>query len=94
MIDAEKLAGIFKLLSVETRIRIVRALKRGPLCVAGLTSELGVSQEATSQHLRVLRAAGVVKSQKRGLNVYYSLDRQKTASISKAAGALHEQGSM
>jgi DNA-binding transcriptional ArsR family regulator len=89
MINAKKLAGIFKLLSVEARIRIVQALKRRALCVTELTSQLGISQEATSQHLRVLRDAGIVKFQKRGLHVYYSLDKQNVALMCKAVSALY-----
>jgi DNA-binding transcriptional ArsR family regulator len=89
MINAEKLAGIFKLLSVEARIRIVQALKRRALCVTELTSLLGISQEATSQHLRVLRDAGIVKFQKRGFHVYYSLDKQNVALMCKAVSALY-----
>jgi len=89
MVNAEKLAGIFKLLSVEARIRIVQALKRRALCVTELTSQLGISQEATSQHLRVLRDAGIVKFQKRGFHVYYSLDKQNVAFMCKAVSALY-----
>jgi len=88
MVDAEKLAGIFKLLSVEARVRIVQALKCRTLCVTELTSQLGISQEATSQHLRVLREAGIVRFQKRGFHVYYSLDKQNMAFIHKAVSAL------
>jgi len=90
MADAEKLAGIFKLFSVEARIRIVQALKRRAMCVTELTSQLGISQEATSQHLRVLRDAGIVWFQKRGLHVYYSLNKQNMAFIHKAVSALYE----
>jgi DNA-binding transcriptional ArsR family regulator len=89
MVNAEKLAGIFKLLSVEARIRIVQALKRRALCVTELTSQLGISQEATSQHLRVLRDAGIVKFQKRGFHVYYSLDKQNVALMCKTVRALY-----
>jgi DNA-binding transcriptional ArsR family regulator len=92
MADAEKLAGIFKLFSVETRVRIVQALKRRSMCVTELTSQLGISQEATSQHLRVLRDAGIVWFQKRGFHVYYSLDKQILAFIHKAVSALFEPG--
>mgnify|MGYP001056873645 CR=1 FL=1 len=90
MVNAEKLARIFKLLSVETRIRIVLALKRRAMCVTELTSQVGISQEATSQHLRVLRDAGIVKFQKRGFHVYYSLDKQNVAFMYKAVSALYE----
>ncbi len=92
MADAEKLAGIFKLFSVETRVRIVQALKRRAMCVTELTSQLGISQEATSQHLRVLRDAGIVWFQKRGFHVYYALDKPNMASIHKAVSALFEPG--
>ena len=89
MRDAEKLAGIFKLFSVGARVRIVQALKRRAMCVTELTSQLGISQEATSQHLRVLRNAGVVWFQKRGFNVYYSLDKENMASMYKSVSAVY-----
>jgi len=90
MRDAEKLAGIFKLFSVGARVRIVQALTRRAMCVTELTSQLGISQEATSQHLRVLRNAGVVWFQKRGFNVYYSLDKQNMALMYRSIRALYE----
>jgi DNA-binding transcriptional ArsR family regulator len=89
MRDAERLAGIFKLFSVGARVRIVQALKRRAMCVTELTSQLGISQEATSQHLRVLRNAGAVWFQKRGFNVYYSLDKENMASMYKSISALY-----
>ena len=92
MLNAEKVAGIFKLFSVGARVRIVRALWCRAMCVTELTSQLGISQEATSQHLRVLRNAGVVWFQKRGFNVYYSLDKQNMALMYKSVGALFEAG--
>ncbi len=93
MANAEKLARIFKLFSVEARIRIVQALKRRAMCVTELTSQLGISQEATSQHLRVLRDAGIVWFQKRGFHVFYSLDKQNMALIQKAVSAFYKLSS-
>jgi DNA-binding transcriptional ArsR family regulator len=92
MADSGKLAEIFKLFSVGARIRIIQALKRRALCVTEITSQLGISQEATSQHLRVLKDARVVKFQKRGFHVYYSLDKQNIALMHKTAGELLELG--
>ena len=89
MTDAEKLAGIFKLLSVAARVRIVQALKRRAMCVTELTSQLGISQQATSQHLRVLRDAGIIWFQKRGFHVYYSLDKRNMALMYKAISTLY-----
>ena len=88
MVDAEKLAGTFKLLSVEARIRIVKALKRRAMSVTELTSQLGITHSATSQHLRLLRNAHLVKFQKRGFHVYYHLDGQNIARIHKAISEL------
>ena len=90
MADAAKLAGIFKLFSVEARVRIIQALKKRGMCVTELMSQLGISQEATSQHLRILRDAGIVWFQKRGFHVYYSLDKQNTAHIHKSVSTLFE----
>jgi DNA-binding transcriptional ArsR family regulator len=49
--------------------------KRGPLCVNALAHRLGVTQSAVSQHLRVLRQAGLVHGQRRGIFVHYTLDQ-------------------
>jgi DNA-binding transcriptional ArsR family regulator len=56
-----------------TRTQIVRALTCGPLAVGELAGVLGRSKSATSQHLRVLRDAGVVNARRRGRVVMYSL---------------------
>jgi len=90
MAEAKKLAGIFKIFSVEARVRIIQALKKRGMCVTELMSQLGISQESTSQHLRVLRDAGIVWFQKKGFHVYYSLDKQNNANIHKSISALFE----
>ena len=91
MVDAEKLAGTFTLLLGEARVRIVQALKRRGMYVNELTSQLGITPSATSQHLRVLRDAHLVTFQKRGFNVYYSLDEQNIERLHKAISELLEQ---
>jgi DNA-binding transcriptional ArsR family regulator len=88
MANATELARIFKVLSVDTRIRIVQLLRRKSLCVTELTGPLGITQAATSQHLRVLKDVGVLWWQKRGYNVYYSLDKRNVARICKAVNGL------
>ena len=49
--------------------------KGGPLCVNALTNKLGVTQSAVSQHLRVLRQAGIVQGERKGAFVHYSINR-------------------
>jgi DNA-binding transcriptional ArsR family regulator len=56
-----------------TRTQIVRALTSGPLTVGDLASILERSKSATSQHLRVLRDAGIVSNRRRGRTVIYTL---------------------
>ena len=74
MADAQKLARMFRVLSVDTRVRIVQLLKSKPLCVNALASRLGVTPAAVSQHLRVLRDADIVTADKRGYYVHYQVN--------------------
>ncbi len=88
MTDAEKLAEIFKVLSVGARVRIIQILKRRSPCVTELTSQLGITQAATSQHLRVLKNAGLVTFIKQGFHVYYLLDKQNITRVRRALNSL------
>jgi DNA-binding transcriptional ArsR family regulator len=77
MDEIEEVVEIFKALSDPTRVRLVRLLGEsgGALCVNALAHNLGVTQSAVSQHLRILRQAGLVRGERRGHFVHYSLDR-------------------
>jgi DNA-binding transcriptional ArsR family regulator len=70
------LARLLKVLADETRLRIVRVLKGRVLCVGAIASHLDVTQGAVSQHLRVMRDAGLVIDEKRGYYVHYRLNEQ------------------
>ena len=72
----KKTAELFKVLSVEKRIEIIEILKCGKKCVNALAEELGISQSAVSQHLRILKAAGFVEDERLGYWVHYSLNRE------------------
>jgi DNA-binding transcriptional ArsR family regulator len=74
--QTDELARILKILSVGTRVRIVQVLKGRVLCVGALASQLDVTQGAVSQHLRVMRDAGLVIDEKRGYYVHYRLNEQ------------------
>jgi DNA-binding transcriptional ArsR family regulator len=77
--NAHRLARICKLLSVQTRVRIVQLLKDRALCVGALSARLDVTQGAVSQHLRVLRDADLVVPEKRGHFVHYRLNERTLA---------------
>jgi len=79
MDDAKKLERIFAAFAARTRVRIVELLHERPLCVGALSTRLGVTQGAVSQHLRVLRDMGVVEDEKRGCFVHYSLNDETLA---------------
>ncbi len=89
--SATQLARVFRALSVETRVRIVQLLQDRPLCVNALAARLDVTHSAVSQHLRVLREAGLVTPDKRGYFVHYRLNedalRDWQAAISKLLNA-------
>ena len=82
MAEIETLAEIFKALADPTRLRLVQLLNNckpgvcqgGPLCVNALAHQLGVTQSAVSQHLRVLRQTGLVRGQRHGNFMHYALD--------------------
>ncbi|HSM74274.1 MAG TPA: metalloregulator ArsR/SmtB family transcription factor, partial [Desulfobacterales bacterium] len=65
-----------KALADEKRLRIVTKLLHSDLCVGALARHLGVSKPAVSQHLQVLRKAGLVSGEKRGYWTHYTVERQ------------------
>jgi DNA-binding transcriptional ArsR family regulator len=69
-------AELFKILSVDKRIEIIELLKKKTMNVNALARRIGVTQSAISQHLRVLKAAGLVNDERKGYWIHYSLDRQ------------------
>ncbi|MDI7276753.1 MAG: metalloregulator ArsR/SmtB family transcription factor [Anaerolineae bacterium] len=73
-LTATRLAETFKALSDPTRVRILSALSQGELCVCDLAAALGMGQSAISHQLRLLRTLRLVKADKRGRMVYYTLD--------------------
>ena len=79
MAEPKDLARLLKVLSVGTRVQIVQFLKSRALCVNALAARLDVTQGAVSQHLRVMRDAGLVIDEKRGYYVHYRLNEDTLA---------------
>ncbi|UCF04679.1 MAG: winged helix-turn-helix transcriptional regulator [bacterium] len=68
---------MFRALSVETRLRIFEILKeKGPLGVKRLAELVEVTPAAVSQHLKVLKHAGLVRNERRGYWIPYSVDER------------------
>jgi ArsR family transcriptional regulator len=64
---------LLRALAAPVRIAVVLQLRSSPRCVHDLVDALGVTQPLISQHLRVLKAAGVVRGERRGREVVYRL---------------------
>ena len=64
---------VAKALAHASRLLILDTLSRGERCVYELRDLVGDDVSTVSRHLSVLREAGIVESEKRGLQVYYSL---------------------
>ncbi len=70
-------AEMFKILGVENRIRIIELLKKsGPLGVNELSDNLKISPSAVSQHLKTLRHAGLVRSERKGYWIPYKINEK------------------
>jgi DNA-binding transcriptional ArsR family regulator len=88
--DPQELARLFKVLSVDTRVRMILLLRERPLCVNALARALGITPAAVSQHLRVLRDANIVSGEKRGYFVHYRVNEATLAEWNEAVkGLLH-----
>jgi len=71
MQDIADISRLLRALAVEMRLRILRLVTDRPLCVGALAVQLGITQGAVSQHLRILRDAGLVRAARRGMFIHY-----------------------
>lgn len=69
----EARAAVIKAMGHPTRLFIVEELSRGERCVCELTEMVGVDVSTVSKHLSVLKNVGIVQDEKRGSQVFYSL---------------------
>lgn len=77
----EQLARVGKALANPHRLELIELLSQGPRTVEALAQETAMGLPSTSQHLQVLRAGGLVKSQKEGLYVTYRLADDAVATL-------------
>ena len=87
----DELLMILKALADETRTKIITLLLNYDLCVGGLARGLNISEAAVSQHLQILRKAGVIKGEKRGYYTHYGVDREALKKVSEKILALASQ---
>lgn len=83
--DSTRQVKIFKALGDPTRLGIVKMLSSCEKCVCEIMPATGKSQPTTSAHLKILQEAGLLKSRKEGLSVYYRLADESVKELVKAA---------
>jgi len=71
----QKILEILKILSDETRLKIVSLLAENELCVCELMEALRMSQSRISNHLRILRNTRIIEAKREGKWIFYSLPR-------------------
>ncbi|MFJ1791987.1 ArsR/SmtB family transcription factor [Kitasatospora griseola] len=89
--DAERMAAMFKALSDPVRLRLfsrVASHEGGEACVCDI-QDVGVSQPTVSHHLKKLREAGLLTSERRGTWVYYRVAPGPLAAMAGLLTAAH-----
>lgn len=90
--EAERLSSLFKALGNPVRVQIVDLLSRygGQVCVCDIESQFTLSQPTISHHLKILREAGLVRAEQRGLWSFYTLRAEMLAPLAALLGSLRE----
>ncbi|MBN1696061.1 MAG: helix-turn-helix transcriptional regulator [Spirochaetales bacterium] len=74
--EVSALSDFFKALGDPTRLKIISILAAsGMLCVNGIAIRMKITQPAVSQHLKILKHAGILEADKEGVYVHYRIDR-------------------
>ena len=74
-------AKIFKALGHPSRLKMVESLFEGERCVCELQALVGSDISTVSKHLNILKEAGILQDERRGTNIYYSLQMKCVASF-------------
>ena len=69
--QAIELAEMFKLMGDPSRLRIIASCLYSPMCVTDIAAKHGLSQSLVSHHLRLLRAARVLRAERKGKQMFY-----------------------
>ena len=74
--QVSSLSALLKIISEESRLRLLCILRKGSHCVCEMMEHVNFSQSLISHHLKDLKEAGIVQDEKKGLRVYYSLTKK------------------
>ena len=79
--EFDQLADALKALGDPTRLKIIALLQTRDCCVCELVPIFGISQPAVSKHMSRLKTSGLVKETRKGMWVFYSLNRERLNEI-------------
>lgn len=83
--------ALLKGLADNSRLRIIDLLIKHDFCVGALADHLEISKAAVSQHLQILRKAGLVKGEKRGYWTHYSVNKKAIYQIATELKKMADQ---
>jgi ArsR family transcriptional regulator len=86
------LIAALKALADEKRLKIIHMLMGSDLCVGALAKHLGISKPGVSQHLQILRKAGLVKGEKRGYWTHYVVNRNALTQLASELNGIAAKG--
>jgi DNA-binding transcriptional ArsR family regulator len=77
--EVERQARVFSALGNETRLKILRLLSSGDLCVSDIVESVAGAASTVAHHLRMLEDAGLVTSRRDGRSTYYTIQKEELA---------------
>ncbi|WP_027415990.1 ArsR/SmtB family transcription factor [Aneurinibacillus terranovensis] len=87
----EKLSSLLKVVGNKTRLTILGYLKEKELCVCDLVNLLSMSQPGISQHLKKLRAAGIIHERREGTWAYFRINTELEPYLAQIIEAIPSQ---
>lgn len=88
----EDLVLLLRAMADENRFRILKLLLTHDLCVGALASRIGITRAAVSQHLQILRRAGLVRGEKRGYWTHYAVQRKVLKQMGGGLSEMSDHG--
>lgn len=77
----EKIVNTFKAFGDETRLKIINLLMEESMSVSTISEKISLSQSGVSHQLHILKLNGIVKKERKGKEIYYSLDDDHVKAI-------------
>lgn len=91
--EEEFQVNVFKALAHPIRIKILKKLAEGEVCVCEINEDIEFSQANLSQHLKILKDAKIVEAEKRGMFIYYKIKSRKVMDLIRFTEDIYKEES-